>query len=326
MSTELTIRPQGLQIKSIDELARVADMMAKSGYFKDVRDAAQAGVKIMAGQDWGIAPFDAITGIHVIQGKPAIGAGLMAAKVKGSGKYDYRVLQLDGEACRIEFFQGEESLGVSEFTLADAKAAGTQNLQKFARNMLFARAMSNGVKWYVPDVFSSPVYVPEELGAAVDGEGNVIDVTPRVAAERQIEAPVPARKNAISDEPITEGITAEQLAEVAEDVDAVEAAFDQGGMFPPEDGLPEELQGEPGITAAQLRAVHTRLTKLGFNGKQEDKDKAREFVGYLVGRALESSKDLTKVEAHALLDTSDDDLALKLDDFNAERDMEGEAA
>lgn len=29
--------------------------------------------------------------------------------------------------------------------------------------MLFARAISNGVKWYCPDVFAGPVYVPEEM-------------------------------------------------------------------------------------------------------------------------------------------------------------------
>src|SRR5690554_1649667 len=105
MSNELAIRTAGLTIRSVDELARVSHMMAKSGYFQDVQDAAQAGVKIMAGQGWGIAPFDAITGMHVIKGKPAIGAGLMAAKVKGSGKYDYRVLELSGEVCRLEFFE-----------------------------------------------------------------------------------------------------------------------------------------------------------------------------------------------------------------------------
>ncbi|RDT44717.1 hypothetical protein DXF87_27490, partial [Enterobacter roggenkampii] len=37
-------------------------------------------------------------------------------------------------------------------------------MDKFPKNMLFARAMSNGVKWFTPDVFSGPVYTPEELG------------------------------------------------------------------------------------------------------------------------------------------------------------------
>jgi len=43
--------------------------------------------------------------------------------------------------------------------------------------MLFARAMSNGVRWYCPDVMNgSAVYTPEELGADVDQDGNVINV------------------------------------------------------------------------------------------------------------------------------------------------------
>ena len=49
----------------------------------------------------------------------------------------------------------------------DAKKAGTKNLEKFPRNMLFARAMSNGVKWFTPDIFSGPVYVPEEMNVEV---------------------------------------------------------------------------------------------------------------------------------------------------------------
>lgn len=131
----------------------------------------------------------------------------------------------------------------------------------------------------------------------------------------------PSRKNAISDEPISEGITAEQLAEAAEDVPWDEG---QGGMFPPEEGLPAEVAAEPSIIPSQLKAIHTRLTKLGFNGKKEDKDLAREFIGHMVGRALESSKDLTKAEAGTLLDLDDDTLADALAAFNAEREMAAE--
>ena len=31
--------------------------------------------------------------------------------------------------------------------------------------MLFARAMSNGVRWYCPDVAMTPLYTPDEQGA-----------------------------------------------------------------------------------------------------------------------------------------------------------------
>jgi hypothetical protein len=143
----------------------------ESGMFADVRSAQQAVVKIMAGQELGIGAFTAMSGIHIISGKPAIGAGLMASQVKGSGKYDYKVTKHDDKICSIDFYQGKEMIGNSTFTIEDAKKAGTKNLDKFPKNMLFARALSNGVKWFTPDVFTGPVYVPEEMN-------NTEDVTP----------------------------------------------------------------------------------------------------------------------------------------------------
>ena len=69
-------------------------------------------------------------------------------------------------------------------------------MQKFARNMLFARAISNAARWYCPDLFSgNAVYVPEELGAIVDGDGNVVDVpvklisSPKPDADAEPELP-----------------------------------------------------------------------------------------------------------------------------------------
>lgn len=141
--------------------------MFESGLFSDLKSAAQAVVKIQAGAEIGIPPFAALTGIHIIQGKPSIGAGLMAARVKGSGKYDYRVIQNDEKACSIDFYQGPDKIGNSTFTIEDARKAQTKNIDKHPKNMLFARAMSNGVKWFTPDVFAGPVYVPEEMSEIV---------------------------------------------------------------------------------------------------------------------------------------------------------------
>jgi hypothetical protein len=153
---------------SATEAIALGKQFHESGMFPDIKSAAQAIVKIQAGSEIGIPPFAAMSGIHIIQGKPTIGAGIMAAAVKGSGKYDYRVLQQDEKACIIDFYQGKDKIGTSTFTIEDAKKAGTKNLDKFARNMLFARAMSNGVKWFTPDVFSGPVYVPEEMATVTE--------------------------------------------------------------------------------------------------------------------------------------------------------------
>lgn len=164
----------------LSEITSIGKLFAASGLFTDVKTEAQAVVRILAGQEIGIPAFAAISGIHIIQGKPTIGAGLMASRVKGSGKYNYKVKEHSEKLCSIDFFEAGELIGNSTFTLEDAKKAQTKNLEKFPKNMLFARALSNGVKWYTPDIFAGPVYVPEEMQTTED-------VTP-IAVETKWEA------------------------------------------------------------------------------------------------------------------------------------------
>ena len=172
MNTQVSI----VQQLPISELMNLAKAFAESGMFSDTKSAAQAIVKIQAGQEIGIPPFASMTGIHIIQGKPTIGAGLIASRLKGSGKYDYRVVEASEKVCSIDFYQGNTKIGNSTFTIEDAKKALTKNIDKFPKNMLFARAISNGVKWYCPDIFSGPVYVPEEMQVLTTEEATHIEV------------------------------------------------------------------------------------------------------------------------------------------------------
>lgn len=150
-------------IKSSADAISIGETFYKSGMFADIKSAQQAVVKIMAGAEMGISPFQAMSGIHIIQGKPTIGAGLMASRVKASGKYNYKVTEMTDKVCTIDFTEGGQPIGTSTFTIEDAKKAGTKNIDRFPRNMLFARAMSNGVRWFCPDIYEGPVYVPEEM-------------------------------------------------------------------------------------------------------------------------------------------------------------------
>ncbi len=168
------------------DLFEIGRVLAKSGFFDDAKSEAQAIVKVLAGQELGFGPIASMTGIHVIKGKVSIGANLIAARIKGSGKYTYRIREHSNTICAIEFFEGNESLGISTFTAADAAKMETKNMSKFPRNMLFARAMSNGARWYCPDVFGGPIYTPDELGATVNDEGEVIEGT---LVEQQQPAP-----------------------------------------------------------------------------------------------------------------------------------------
>ncbi len=176
MSNDMIVRSNTM-IASIDDAERAGRAMAASGWFADSKEVAQATVKIMAGHEMGFGPFASMDGFNIIQGRPAISAHLMAAAVKRSGRYNYRVTEMTDKVCRITFLERGTPIGESVFTVDDARKAGTKNMDRYARNMLFARAVSNGVRWYCPDVLGGcPAYTPEELGATVDGDGNVISL------------------------------------------------------------------------------------------------------------------------------------------------------
>jgi hypothetical protein len=178
-------------IRTMDDAERAARAMSASGFFTDSKTAAQAVVKILAGSELGFGPFASMTGVAIIQGKPAVGANLMAAALKRTGKYNYRVTKNTDTECEITFFENGQEIGRSLFTMADAEKAGLKgkdNWKKYPRNMLFARALSNGIRWYTPDIYNgATVYTPDEMGAVTDEEGNVIEVKPEPVASGAID-------------------------------------------------------------------------------------------------------------------------------------------
>lgn len=178
------------------DLMTLGDVMVKSGFFQDSHQAAQAVVKILAGQELGFGPIASMTGINVIKGRVTLSANLIAAAIKRTGRYNYRIRKQDNDGCEIEFFEAGQSIGVSAFTRQDATAAGLlagDNWRKYPRNMYFARAISNGAKWFCPDVFSGPVYTPDEMGAEIDAEtGEVIEYPAEPVQPEPEPAPAPA--------------------------------------------------------------------------------------------------------------------------------------
>lgn len=178
---------------------------AASGFFgKDVQKASQAVTKILAGQELGLTPMASMTGIYLVEGKVQVGATMLAAVVQRSEHFDYRILNLTDSHCEIQFIvDGEPREPISSFTIEEAKAAGLahkNNWKHYPRNMLFARAMSNGVKWHCPDLLGGmPIYTEgdesEEFQAkpAVMYNGPVDDLTdkPDIVVEAEVVAPAP---------------------------------------------------------------------------------------------------------------------------------------
>lgn len=152
-------------IEGLREPMAIGEVFAKSGMFPDVKSQAQAVVKILAGKELGLSPFESMASIYVVNGKLALTSKAMSGLIKRSKNYDYIVKKLDETECTIDIMKSNELVGSTTFTIKDAAKAGIVNginWKNYPKNMLFARAISNACRFYCPEVISG-YYVKEEL-------------------------------------------------------------------------------------------------------------------------------------------------------------------
>lgn len=183
-----------LEVRSADDLQRLARLFAASGLFGRSGDPnalmAECAIKILAGMEAGFGPFASAAGVSVINGKPGFGANLLAQAIKRHPVYDYRVLEKTDQVCRIKFLAGREELGLEVFSIEMAHRAGLtadksdrrgiSPWKAYPEAMLFARCLSAGMRTHCPDALGgATAYTPEELGASgeIDQNGAVVAVT-----------------------------------------------------------------------------------------------------------------------------------------------------
>jgi hypothetical protein len=169
-STDLEVRRDvaAMTDEELNRTYRIAKALALSRRFPDARTADEAMAKILVGRDLGLSPTQALTGLHIVEGKPQIAAVTLAGFVKKSADYNYTITEHTDQSCAIRFYESGEDVGTSTFTIDEARAAGLvkerSNWIKWPKNMLFARAMSNGVKWFCPDLMGGvPIYTEGDV-------------------------------------------------------------------------------------------------------------------------------------------------------------------
>lgn len=146
-----------------------SDKLTAQAYAQDANAYA-----IALGRDYGLAPAHALNMIHIIGGKPCLSAGARATFLRQAG-YDWRPVRMDDEECRLRFkYRGEwmtdandKPLEVS-FTIKDAERAQfvansrgsgkIGNYDKFPKNMLYARCISNFHRFFAAEVIGATVY------------------------------------------------------------------------------------------------------------------------------------------------------------------------
>jgi hypothetical protein len=202
-----------LRDDEIRRLWRLAGALASSGMFPDATQAGQAFAKIVMGRDLGLSPTQAMTGIHIVEGKPQMHYSTLGGFVRAREGYDFRKKVRTDERCVLEWTRDDwATSGEWSFTIEQAKKRGLVksrgNWEKMPEVMLFARTLSQGVREDMPEVLGGvPVYAegeiePETRRIGGTGEPEGIELGPKVEA-------VLIRAKALGHEGIADRATAE---------------------------------------------------------------------------------------------------------------------
>lgn len=242
----------------------------------------------------GLHPMAAITGIHVIEGKPSASAALISALVRRAG-HKLRVRGNDQEAvAQIVRADDPDWTFEARWTMARAEQAGLAKKKvwrEYPAAMLKARAITEVARDACEEALSGMHYTPEELGANVNADGEIVEA--EVQQLRRVQpgdgdpwaTPQPERQGVTAIDPdcFTPYAPAQELADKAakaESRDALTALRDEAqaedvsadaGILAPDtekpDTLreylkrrwmelpkPEEKQDDDGVTDAEVVA------------------------------------------------------------------------
>lgn len=178
---------------TVNSAARFARIVFQAGLGgKGVETAAVPFVKIMRGLELGIGPMEALSELHVINGKVGCSGKLLLKKVREAG-CKHRWAESTGAVCRIELTTPDGEVFEDEFTIEEATAAGLLKKldtpwQNYPKRMLRWRALSYVVNNNVPELIGGGMLLAEELGAEVDAAGNILSLPAETV-------PNPAKKN-----------------------------------------------------------------------------------------------------------------------------------
>lgn len=245
-------------------------------------------VRISAGQAIGLDPYTSVSEMYFVKGKLTMSTNLQLALAKASGKYDYRVewgdslqdvgidkddLERAGVApaeaaswpkprwCRFTVYSepGHEQIGQSLWTMLDSKVAGLlaasrngepSNHLKYPRAMMFNRAGSSAIAYYMPDATMIRAYDHGEVSGDVWSEQR----GPSTVTAEVVQEPQPSSSAA--------GAAVEE--EVIQDAEVMPDAGSTADAPAPNDGQGESATsaGEASVPEADepLTEAHDEVT------------------------------------------------------------------
>lgn len=247
---------------------------------------ANATAAVLQGITLGLDPLTALQQIYIVHGRPGMYAKLMVALVQAHGHEVWDEDLSDSRAVVCGRRNGSEHTVRIVVTMDQARKAGWTSNQAYTKtpqDMLWARAASRVCDRIASDVLKGIASVEEirdEL--RVDAEVGTRTVSPR-------------RRPPISSKAIEAAIDATEEPPLEDDRPPAETLDHPSGTGAPVDEQPRL------ITQAQQRKLHAlfRENDLG------DRDAGLLYIGAVIGRPVETTKELTVAEAGTVIDSLD---------------------
>ncbi len=257
---------------SIDEDIRLANALAQSGFYKDIRDAAAGVVKLRIARELGLG-LRGISDVHIVEGKPTLSYQAILGMVRAytgphnTDRYSFKYLRRDEDCVEIEWTINGEVIGTSKCDTEDAKRmglAGRGTWQKYPRQMRTARAVTEGVNAFMPEVIGGSIYTPDELGDESGINGREGGSTPSLVASSDAALPPSPTLTLKAAEPEDEAAEA-MIVEAITTMDAAEETLDGEVIDPTPEWIEAakkffaSLSKDEKVEAGKLLKIHGYL-------------------------------------------------------------------
>ncbi len=239
--------------------------------------AANATAAVLQGITLGLDPLTAMSQIYVVHGRPGMYTKMMVALIQAHGHEVWTEDLTDTRAVVCGRRKGTDYVERVAVTMDQARRAGwtnnpSQAYTKTPQDMLWSRAAGRVCDRIASDVIKGIASVEEiqdEIKATAEAGNSTRTVSPRR------RTPPPAIDATVEDPAL----------------EAAEEAAESADQPPPE---PAPVL----ISPAQSRKLYAALRESG----RGDRKTALVYIAGIVGRDIESTKDLTVREAGAVID------------------------
>lgn len=271
-------------------------------------DAGDAAAMILAGDEVGFTPVQALRSIYLVHGTPALNAKAMAALVMSKG-HDFWVEEEGPAKVTVGGRRrGSDHEQRVTWTLDRARKAGYTRNEKYQthpQEMLYARAVSELCRRLAPDALAGMGYSVEELEQ--EQEPTTTTVT-RSSATQKVRRTKPE-----PEEPPLDETPQQESPDVRASVEGADAgtsdtppAVDepelddapQGGASSGEDIQDAEVVDEQPITDNTRKHMFALLNQLGIT----DAAQQRAGMSKILGRKVTTRSGLTQDEGQLIID------------------------